>query len=239
MQMTKTNYGTTNDGCKRILTTEGRTSCGIEYELKAITDIEDMLQEAYLDITTPAAFIIVLQNLTDEQIDELVGRLNSTYSYKQGDCVSLKIPGSRYDCIFINSSVSKEHPLGYNIVEKEYGTVDGHEIEVCDVLIEYVENIRTTDDPSDHDNYVGFSIIYDTEIVPDDNCADIIKSCNKVERDWSPNKVSELELRMVGMEDDLFKTEFYVRRGFSHEDITFTFRHMKEEQRHMTTNNVV
>lgn len=227
MQMTKTYYETD----RASLSTEGKTSCGIEYELTTVVDSDGILLDARLDITTPAAFIIVLQNLDGEQIDELVDKLNSAYSYNEGDCVSLKIPGSRYDCIFINSSVVKEHSLGYEIIEQKFGAVDGHEVEICDVLAEYISNARTTSDPKDHDCYVGFSIIYDTEILPDDECVNIIESCDKVTRDEELD-INELDLRIVGMEDNLLKSEFCVRRGFSYEDITFTFHHIKGEQRH-------
>lgn len=230
MQMTKTNHER-NDGCKGNLLTKGKTSCGIEYELAAISDMEGVLIDAYLDIVTPAAFIVILQNLNDAQIDELIDKLNDVYSYNKGDCVSLKIPGSKYDCIFINNSVVEKHPLGYETTEQ---TVDGHEVEICDVLEDYISNIRTHCDPDEHDTYVGFSIVFDTEILPDDEGVNILELCDKITRDEGLT-VNELELRIVGMEDNLLESELCVRRGFSYEDISFTFHHMRCEQKHMAT----
>lgn len=224
-----TDYGEIVVG-QEATTTRGKTTYGIEYELSAVTDEDNVLIDAHLDIITPAAFIVVLQNLTSEQVDELIDKLNQEYSYDEGTCTSLKLPGSHYDVIFLNESITEKHPLGYNIDEKEYGTVDGHEVEICDVLTDYISNLRTTRDPSDHDSYIGYSVLYDTEVLPDDECVNIIDSCNKIHHE-DPEMDDEYEIKreIVGMEDNLLATRFCVKRGFSYEDITFTFHHVREK----------
>ena len=241
-QMTNENNVMNNGSVGNVineLTTKRITTHGIVYELKTVTDEDGILLEADLNIITPAAFIIIIQNLTDDQVDGLVDKLISEYSYEVGECVSLKIPGSVYDCIFVRSSITDRHPLGYNIVEKEYGTVDGHEVEICDVLIDYISSLRNSDSSIDYENYVGFSILYDTEILPDDNSVNIIDSCGYVRDDSTDSDERVISTEIVGIENDLLSTRFCIKRGFSYEDITFTFHHLREEQRHINaTNNV-
>lgn len=211
--------------------TKGVTEHGVVYELTTTLD-DGVLTEAYLDIITPAAFIIVLQNLTSEQVDELVDKLINEYSYDMGECVSLKIPESEYDCIFLRSSIIDEHPLGFYIVEGDQ-LYDGHEVEICDVLIDYMASIRKTDDFNDHENYVGFSILYDMEILPDDNAFNVIESCEETNEG---EKI--ITTKTVGLDGDLIASRFCIKRGFSYEDITFTFHHLKSERKHIVPTKV-
>lgn len=189
----------------------------VEFTLETIRNQEDGgIDSVNLTIHDDIGIVIVMKNLLQEQVAGIVDVLIDTYSYSQGECFSLTMPESPYDLVLIKKSITNRYPLGYT--DKSGNTVDGHEIDIIDPLGEFFSKIRVSDE--DSDDYIGFSIFFNEEVLPDDNVVNIldnpIEAFNPDTDKYDKDGISHM------IENDYVKLR--IERGFSYEPINISMK---------------